>query len=96
MIDFFKLNRKVSFIIIYGFAYIFLYGIQLKYLFYKKHDSKKLTRYIVSIILFYIAANIFYNLGLKIGLHYLLSTALTILILMPLRLVFYNFYVYKD
>lgn len=93
-----KLNfgERISFIIIYGIAYLFLYNIQLKYLFYEKHDSKKLTRYIISIIVFYISANLFYNLGLIIGITYLISTALTILILIPLRLFVYTFFVYKN
>ena len=93
-----KLNygRKISFILVYGFAYLILYGVQLKYLFYKDHDSGKLGRYILAIIIFYLSANIFYNLGLYLGLHYLISTALTILILMPLRLFFYSRIVYND
>jgi len=96
LIEAFNFDKTISFILVYGLAYIFLYAIQLRYLFNKKHDPKKLSRYLVSIILFYIAANVFYNLGLKLELHYLLASALTILILIPLRLVFYNFYVYKD
>lgn len=89
-------GEKKSFIIVYGFAYLILYGVQLKYLFYKKHDSNKLARYILAIIFFYVSANIFYNLGLYLDLHYLIATALTILILMPLRLFFYSRIVYKD
>ncbi len=87
---------KKSFIIVYGLAYIVLYGVQLKYLFYKKHGSNKLARYIIAIILFYVSANIIYNSGLYLGLNYLISTAITIVILMPLRLFFYSRIVYKD
>lgn len=95
-INLFSTNKKLSFVIIYGFAYLLLYGVQLKFLFYKKHDSFKLIRYILSILFFYITANIIYFIGLKIGLHYFLSSALAILILMPLRFLVYNFYVYKN
>lgn len=93
-----KLNfdERISFIIIYGIAYLILYNIQLKYLFYKKHDSSKLSRYISSIIIFYLSANLIYNLGLFVGIPYLISTALTILILIPLRLFVYTYYVYKN
>lgn len=96
LIDEFLISTVASFSIVYGTAYLFLYGVQLKYLFSKKHDSAKLFRYLISILLFYISANIFYNLGLYFGLHYLISTAFTIIILMPLRLIVYTQFVYKD
>lgn len=91
-----NLNQRISFIIVYGIAYILLYGIQLKYLFHKRHDSQKLVRYIASIILFYFSANVIYNLGLFLGAHYLIATALTIIILMPLRLIVFSLLVYKN
>lgn len=96
MVDLLDFNRRISFIIVYGLVYIFLYSVQLKYLFAKKHDSYKLFRYLIAIVLFYISANIFYNLGLYFGIHYLISTALTIVILMPLRIIVYSRFVYKD
>lgn len=96
LIDELKVGKEISFIIIYGSAYLVLYSIQLRFLFFKKHDSNKLFRYLIAIIIFYISANIFYNLGLYLKLHYLLSTALTIIILMPLRLMVYTLFVYKD
>ncbi len=96
LIDKLNMKREISFILIYGSAYIVLYSIQLRFLFYKKHDPQKFSRYLVAILLFYLSANIFYNLGLYLKLHYLLSTALTIIILMPLRLIVYTLFVYKD
>ena len=95
-IDFLKLNQGLSFIIIYGIAYLLLYGVQLKFLFYKNHDSIKLIRFVLSIIFFYLAANFIYIVGLKVGLHYFLSSAIAIFVLMPLRFLIYNFYVYKN
>jgi hypothetical protein len=96
LIDELKLGKQLSFILVYGTAYLFLYSVQLKYLFFKKHNIRKFLRYLGSILLFYISANLFYNLGLHLKLHYLLSTALTIIILMPLRLIVYTLFVYKD
>lgn len=96
LIDQLKIGKEISFIIVYGSAYIILYSIQLRFLFFKKHDSNKLFRYLIAIIIFYISANIFYNLGLCLNIHYLLSTAFTIIILMPLRLIVYSSFVYKD
>lgn len=96
LVDIFNFNKKVSFIAVYGIAYILLYSVQLKFLFFKNHDNYKLMRYCFTILIFYICANIFYNLGLYLNINYMISTALTILILMPLRLVVYTFFVYKD
>lgn len=96
MIDELNMGKELSFIIVYGSAYIVLYFIQLRFLFDKKHDPQKLSRYLTTILLFYISANIFYNLGLYFGAHYLLSTALTIIILMPIRLMVYSLFVYKN
>src|SRR5690606_28166273 len=86
MVDYFRFNQTISFILVYGLAYILLYGVQLKFLYFKEHDYRKLFRYFASIGVFYIGANILFNIGLYLGIHYLISTGLTILILMPLRL----------
>jgi len=96
LIEELNIDKKLSFLIVYGSAYLLLYGIQLRFLFFKKHDFHKFFRYLGSIIFFYIAANIFYNIGLKLNLNYLISTGLTIIVLMPLRLIVYALYVYKN
>jgi len=96
LVDTFECNKSVSFVLVYGLAYIVLYAVQLKYLFYKEHDRSKFIRYVLAIILFYILANLLYNFGLYFKINYLISTIITIAILMPLRLLVYTFYVYKD
>ncbi|SFD02820.1 hypothetical protein SAMN04487987_10338 [Algibacter pectinivorans] len=96
LIDIFEFNKTLAFIIVYGIAYIVLYGVQLKFLYSKSHDNYKLIKYIFSILFFYVSANLLYNLGLFFKLNYIISTALTIMVLMPLRLVVYTFFVYKD
>lgn len=96
LIDVFTFNKSLSFVIVYAIAYLFLYTVQLKYLFKKKHNSYKLIKYIISIVFFYLSANVFYNIGLYLNINYLLSTVFTIIILMPLRLIVYKYYVYKN
>ncbi|SHG44933.1 hypothetical protein SAMN05444483_11269 [Salegentibacter echinorum] len=96
LIEKLNISKELTFAIVYGSAYLILYGVQLRFLFFKKHDSYKFFRYLGSIIFFYVNANLFYNIGLRLNLHYLLSTVLTIVILMPLRLMIYTLYVYKD
>mgnify|MGYP003131575177 CR=1 FL=1 len=96
LVEFLKVDEINSFIIVYGSAYLFLYIVQLKYLFNKKHDQKKLVRYLMSIISFYILANVLYSLGLFLNFPYILSAILSIGILIPVRIIVYKYFVYKD
>ena len=96
MVDFLEINKIISFILVYGSAYLVLYAVQLRYLFNKKHSQNKLVRYLISIISFYILANAFYNLGLILNFPYLLSAIFGIGIIIPLRIIVYKYYVYKD
>lgn len=96
LVDWFEVNKTVSFVIIYGLNYIFLYSIQLTLLFKTKHSSKKLIRYISSILLFYLCANLLYNFGLKLNLEYMLSSILTVVLLMPLRFLVSKLLVFRD
>ena len=96
LIEFLEINEVVSFILVYGSAYLFLYTVQLKYLFNKKHNNKKLLRYLISIISFYILANVLYNLGLILNFSYILSAILSMGILIPILSIVYKYFVYKD
>ncbi|WP_148638479.1 GtrA family protein [Olleya sp. ITB9] len=96
LVDYFQIDKTISFVIIYGLNYIFLYSIQLKLLFKTKHNSKKLIRYISSILLFYLCANLLYNFGLKLNLKYMLSSILTVVLLMPLRFLVSKLIVFRD
>ncbi len=95
-IDILNFSKTVSFIIIYAINYIIIYNIQLNYLFKTKHESKKLIKFIIYLLTFYLLANFLFNVFLKIGFLYLISTALTIIILFPLRLLILKKVVYKD
>lgn len=96
LVEFLGFNEIISFILIYGSAYIILYAVQLKYLFNKKHKPQKLLRYLIAIVGFYITANLLYNLGLFLGFPYPVSAIFGIGIIIPLRIIVYKNYVYKD
>lgn len=96
LVDYFKIDKSVAFLIIYGLNYLLLYVIQLKYLFNTKHHIKKLVRFVGSILLFYLLANVLYNVGLQLNINYLVSTTITIAILMPFRFFISKRVVYKD
>ena len=96
LVEFSGISETMSFIIIYAINYLFLYIAQNKYLFKTKHDPNKLIRFIIYLVVFYILTIILFNTGTKLGLQYLITTALTIIILFPLRLLILKKVVYKD
>lgn len=96
LIDLFKMNKAISFLIVYAVNYMFLYVVQLKYLFKKKHDRNKIVRFYGTLLFFYFLANMLYNLGIYLRIHYFFSTLLTIVILMPFRFIVSKFFVFKD
>jgi len=95
LVELFNTNKTVAFTLVYAINYLFLYVVQLKYLFNTKHHIKKLIRFISFILFFYFLANIIYNVGLRLNIHYLLATVLTIIILMPFRIVLSKLFVFK-
>lgn len=90
------MNKTLAFTLVYGVNYIFLYVVQLRYLFNTEHHIYKLVRFVSFILIFYLLANIIYNIGLKLNINYLLSTALTIIILMPFRFIASKKIVFKS
>ncbi|MGV9003611.1 hypothetical protein [Flavobacterium sp.] len=96
LVDYFKVDKSVAFLVIYALNYLLLYVVQLRYLFNTAHHIKKLVRFVGSILFFYFLANVFYNVGLQLNINYLVSTAITIAILMPFRFVISKKIVYKD
>ncbi len=96
LVNFLKVNKTKAFIIVYGINYIFLYIVQLRYLFKTNHNTYKLIRFISFILFFYLCANFMYNVGLNLNLNYLVSTAFTIIILMPFRIIVSKLFVFKN
>ena len=96
LIEVLSISKTISFVIIYAINYLLLYTAQNKYLFKTKHNHKKLIRFIIYLVIFYLLAIFLFTIGTKIGLQYLLATGATILILFPLRLLVLKKVVYKD
>jgi putative flippase GtrA len=95
LVDVVGLNESYSFVLVYGVNYLLLYSVQLRYLFKTEHHRRKLIRFVSSILFFYLFVNLLFNLGLMLGLDYLVATACTIVILMPIRFVVLKHFVYK-
>ena len=96
LVDFLSFNETTAFMIVYGITYIYLYIIQLKYLFKTEHNWQRLVRFYVAILFFYILANIIYYIGLQLNINYLIASAISIVILMPLRLIVSKLVIFKN
>lgn len=96
LVDYFKVDKSLAFLIIYALNYLLLYVIQLRFLFKTEHHIKKLVRFVGSILVFYFLANVLFNIGLQLNINYLVSTAITIAVLMPFRFFISKKVVYKD
>lgn len=95
LIDVIQFNTTYSFLIVYGSWYLMLYSLQLRFLFNTTHSKKRFLKFCIYLIVFYITANILFNLGIYFNLNYLIATLITILVLMPLRFLTTKYYVYK-
>jgi len=96
LVDILLINKIISFVIVYTISYLMLYKIQLKLLFQKKHNSKRIIKFISSLLFFYLLANfIFYFYSKPPNIHYLTATALTIITVMPIRFIVSKFIVFK-
>jgi hypothetical protein len=94
-IELFQFNTSYSFLIVYGSWYIMLYSLQLRFLFNTTHSKKRFLKFCFYLIVFYVIANVLFNLGLYFNQNYLVATLITILVLMPLRFLTTKYYVYK-
>jgi len=95
MVDKLNVNKSISYMIVYGFSYLLLYSLQLKYLFRTSHNRKKLIKFCLTLVFFYILSNLLYNLFIIKNINYLISTVITLIILMPLRFLTSKYYVFK-
>lgn len=95
LVNFLKVDKSLSFMITYGIWYLFLYLIQLRLLFKVEHAPGKFLRFCLSLLFFYICANIFYNIGIYFKVNYLLSTLITVVILIPFRFLVLKLLVFK-
>jgi len=96
LVDILLMNQMLSFVIVYTISYLMLYKIQLKLLFQKKHNSKRVFKFLISLFFFYVLANfMFYSYSKITNIHYLLATVLTICTVMPIRFIVSKFIVFK-
>jgi putative flippase GtrA len=95
-VELLDINHKLSFVIIYGVCYLTLYFVQLLFLFKVKHNSRKIFKFFLYLLANYIIANGLFNIFCLFNIHYLLATAFTIAMLMPLRFIISKYFVFSD
>lgn len=95
LVDVFQINARLAFIVIYTFSYLLLYYLQLKILFKRTHSTPTLVKFISSIAIFYVLANILFTWFTWMSINYLIATCLIIAILMPVRFLVSKLLVFK-
>lgn len=95
LVSIIKIDKSFAFMIVYGIQYLSLYIIQLKYLFKTTHHNVKFIRFLISLIVFYIAANLLFNFFVTLKIYYLISTMIIVIILTPIRFLALKHFVYK-
>lgn len=95
LVEYFEFNKSFSFFLVYGSWYIILYSLQLRFLFNTEHTNQKFVRFCLYLGVFYVVANILFNIGMKLNINYLYATLITITLLMPLRFLVTKYYVYR-
>lgn len=91
-VEYFRADKKLSFVLVYGSWYIIQYFFQLKYIFNKTHRKKTVLKYILYIMFFFTITTVIYSAGINNKVHYLISYGITIFLITPLRyLVIKNF-----
>jgi len=95
LVDVFGINKSIAFFITYTISYIIIYFVQLKLIFKKSHSFKKSIKFLIHIGVFFLLVNLIFNGLIIIKIQYLIATALTIVILFPIRFLSYKFFVYR-
>ena len=97
-VDILKIGLRVSYFIIYIFAYIADYLINLKIIFLKTHNMKTVKKYLLQLPIFFVLRNVLFNfftLFAFFKVNYILSTILVVAILFPLRFLVQKNIIYK-
>ncbi|WP_367576139.1 GtrA family protein [Pseudomonas helvetica] len=95
LIDVMHTNKSLAFFIAYALAYTAGYLLNLKYLFYKKHNTKILLKFALQIFLSLVIGSIVFRALLLLGINYLVSTLLTAGVLLPIRFISQKFLVFR-
>lgn len=95
LVDWLKLGKIESYLIVYLCAYVTEYVVTLKFVFHSNHQSLKVFKFIVHTSISIILGTFFYDGLLGINVNYLLATFLTALILLPLRFFSNKYFVYR-
>lgn len=94
-VDVFGLNRRLAFFFTYLIAYIFDYIANCRAVFRREHSHHRLLGYIAYLAVFFGLANALFHVLGYLGVHYLLETFLTLVILFPLRFVALRYVVFR-
>jgi len=85
-----QVSETWSYLITYIFAYAMDYFLTLKYVFSESHHWMKVVKFLMHVIFFLTLGTLVFNALAATGIHYLLATALTIILTFPLKIIGYR------
>lgn len=95
LVHFLKVNETLSFILVYGFGYIWGYLLTVRYVFSHAHSNVKLLKYILHTVFFLAVGSLLFHGLVLIHINYMIATFLTIVLLFPVRFIVYKLLVFK-
>lgn len=94
-VDIFGLNSSLAFFITYALAYVFDYISSLRFVYNKKHNTKKLVIYVCYLLTFFLIGNAVYFFLKELGFNYIIQTFLAMVLVFPLRYRALKYIVFK-
>lgn len=95
LVDVLKLKPQISYALVYLFVYIYSYVASIKFVFEVDHNNKKITKFIIAIILFWFLGTLMYSILIQLSVHHLMAVVINAIIFMPVKYIINKNIVYK-
>lgn len=94
LVDWLRINKIFSYIIVYVCAYLVEYMMTLMFVFREAHRWVKVLKFIAHTLIFLILGTLLFRALLDWHIQYLAATILVALLLLPLRFISNKYFVY--
>jgi len=84
-VDYFNVNKRISYLFIYGLNFLIVFFLNSKFVFKSKADYKTVLRYIFFLFFVYCMSYSLFELFLFVNLDYLIATFLSMAIGFPIK-----------
>lgn len=95
LVELFKVDKVVSYVLIYVSAYFLEYTMTLTIVFQTDHSWRKVAKFLIHTIAFLVGSTELFRQMLDLGVGYLLSTIFVAILLLPIRYLSNKYFVYS-